>query len=95
MTLAAPRERPRIHFAGGTEAAKKRVQKLKAAGYLAERPRRAYDPSILFLIRKSFTALAESRNLDDYLPLDWTTLEMREATTATPGLAPFFAECPR
>ena len=74
MTLA---QAAAIHFNGGTEAAKKRVQKLKAAGYLAERPRRAYDPSILFLTRKSFTALAEGGYLDEYPPLVWRDLEKR------------------
>ena len=44
-----------IHFEGAAEAAKKRVQKLKASGYLAERPRRAYDPSILHLTRQYST----------------------------------------
>ena len=66
-----------IHFAGAAEACKKRVQKLKAAGYIAERPRRAYDPSILFLTRKSFTALAEGGYLDDYPALIWKDLEKR------------------
>ena len=74
MTLA---QAAAIHFNGGTEAAKKRVQKLKAAGYLAERPRRAYDPSILFLTRKAFTALAEGGYLDEYPPLVWRDLEKR------------------
>ena len=74
MTLA---QAAAIHFNGGTEAAKKRIQKLKAAGYLAERPRRAYDPSILFLTRKSFTVLADGGYLDDYPPLIWTDLEKR------------------
>jgi hypothetical protein len=66
-----------IHFAGSAEACKKRVQKLKAAGFIAERPRRAYDPSILFLTRKSFNALAEGGHLDDYPSLIWTDLERR------------------
>ena len=74
MTLA---HAAAIHFNGGTEAAKKRIQKLKAAGYLAERPRRAYDPSILFLTRKSFTALADGGHLDEYPSLIWTDLEKR------------------
>ncbi len=74
MTLA---QAAAIHFKGSSEAAKKRIQKLKAAGYLAERPRRAYDPSILFLTRKSFTALAGGGYLDEYPPLVWRDLEKR------------------
>lgn len=74
MTLA---QAAAIHFNGGTEAAKKRVQKLKAAGYIAQRPRRAYDPSILFLTRRSFKVLAEGGHLDDYPRLIWTDLEKR------------------
>jgi hypothetical protein len=74
MTIA---QAAAIHFNGGTEAAKKRIQKLKAAGYLAERPRRAYDPSILFLTKKSFATLAEGGYLNDYPPLIWTDLEKR------------------
>lgn len=66
-----------IHFGGSREAAKKRVQKLKASGFLGERPRRAYEPSILFLARKAFTALAEGGYLDEYPPLAWTNLEKR------------------
>lgn len=66
-----------IHFEGGKEAAKKRIQKLKAGGYLAERPRRVYAPSILFLTRKAFTALADGGHLDGYPPLAWTNLEKR------------------
>jgi hypothetical protein len=74
MTLA---QAAAIHFGGSGEAAKKRVQKLKAAGYVAERPRRAYDPSILFLAKKGFAALADGGHLDNYPPLAWTNLEKR------------------
>lgn len=66
-----------IYFEGRTEAAKKRLQKLKSAGFLAERPRRAYHPSILFLTRKSFEVLAEGGYLDHYPPLIWSNLEKR------------------
>jgi hypothetical protein len=74
MTLA---QVTAIHFAGAAEAAKKRVQKLKAAGYLTERPRRAYEPSILHLTRKAFTALAEAGYLDEYPSLIWSDLQRR------------------
>ena len=38
-----------FHFDGRMEAATKRVQKLKRAGILHERPRRVYEPSIVCL----------------------------------------------
>lgn len=38
-----------LYFEGRAEAAKKRLQKLKTAGFVKERPRRAYEPSLLFL----------------------------------------------
>lgn len=72
LAQAAP-----IHFDGKVEAAKKRIQKLKSAGFLGERPRRAYEPSILFLTRKSLTFLAESGQLDAYPPLAWKNMEKR------------------
>jgi hypothetical protein len=40
-----------LYFEGKGEAAKKRLQKLKAAKLISERPRRAFEPSILFLTR--------------------------------------------
>ena len=46
MTLA---HASTLFFGGKPEAAKKRVQKLKAAGYVRERPRHTYEPSVLFL----------------------------------------------
>ena len=40
-----------LYFDGKGEAAKKRLQKLKSAGFIAERPRRTFEPSVLFLTR--------------------------------------------
>jgi hypothetical protein len=75
MTLA---QATAIHFDGNAEAAKKRVQKLKSAGYVAERPRRrAYDPSILFLGKRAFSALEDGGHLENYPALAWTNLEKR------------------
>jgi hypothetical protein len=45
-----------LYFAGKNEAAKKRLQKIKAAGLVTERPRRAFEPSILFLTHKPLVA---------------------------------------
>ncbi len=59
MTLA---HAAALHFDGKAEAAKKRVQRLKAAGLIRERPRRPYEPSVLFLTRLGFLTL-DSRGL--------------------------------
>lgn len=75
MTLA---HAATLYFGGRGEACKKRVQKLKAAGVVAERPRRrAYDPSVLFLTKRAFAALSERGVLADYPRLSWKRLEKR------------------
>lgn len=66
-----------LYFAGHAEAAKKRVQKLKAAGIVGERPRRAYAPSVLFLRKRAFDLLTKGGHLDTYPSLSWTNLEKR------------------
>src|SRR5205823_4069824 len=43
----------------------KRVQKLKAAGFLRERPRRVNEPSILSITLQSFRLLRDKENLTD------------------------------
>jgi len=63
-----------LYFEGKAEATKKRVQKLKSAGYIAERPRRASDPAILFLTLSGFKLLSEQGHLSDYprlSPAEW------------------------
>lgn len=66
-----------LYFSGRAEAAKKRLQKLKAAGVIGERPRRPYEPAILFLTSKAFKLLRERGTLADYPKLEWTSLEKR------------------
>jgi len=66
-----------LHFEGRGEAAKKRVQKLKAAGLIAERPRKARDPSILFLARRGFDLLNQGGHLSEYPRLSVTAFERR------------------
>jgi hypothetical protein len=56
-----------LFFEGKDEAAKKRVQKLKAGGFIGERPRRVNEPGILFLTRKGF-ATAETEGLLSEFP---------------------------
>ena len=55
-----------LYFEGRKEAAKKRIQKLKAAGLLAERPRRVNEPSVHFLTAKAFKLLLEHGYLAAY-----------------------------
>jgi hypothetical protein len=66
-----------LHFDGRAESAKQRVYKLKAAGLLTERPRRAYEPAVLCLSRRGFEALAERGCLDRYPPLSWRQQQKR------------------
>src|ERR1044071_7952874 len=67
----------RLYFSGRDEATKKRVQKLKAAGFLSERARRAYDRSILFLTRRGFQTLSDEGQLSEFPRLSWKALEKR------------------
>lgn len=67
----------KIHFDGKTEMAKKRVQKLKAAGFLSDRKRKPYEPSILFLTRTGFTTLSQLGILQDLPQLPWAAVERR------------------
>lgn len=66
-----------LYFEGKSEAAKKRLQKLKATGVIGERPRRPYEPSVLFLTAKAFRLLRERGALNDYPKLEWLSLEKR------------------
>src|SRR6266581_4708905 len=66
-----------LYFGGRQEAAKKRLQKLKAAGFIAERPRRPYEPAVLFLTRAAFMLLTEHGALADCPQLSWAQLEKR------------------
>lgn len=66
-----------LYFDGKSEAAKKRLQKLKAAGFISERPRRAFEPSVLFLTRKGLLLLQEQGVLAEYPPFHLPTLDKR------------------
>lgn len=63
MTLAHAAD---LDFAGRAEMAKKRVQRLKAAGLVRERPLRAYEPSVLFLTDRTFRILSDRGHLSYY-----------------------------
>ena len=66
-----------LHFAGSKEAAKKRLQKLKAAGYVSERKRRSTEPAVLFLTAKAFAHLRTSGVLAEYPSFSAAALEKR------------------
>jgi hypothetical protein len=66
-----------VSFGGRYEAARKRLAKLKTAGYVGERPRRAYDPAVLFLTRKAFVALCQAGTIADLPHVPWPKLEKR------------------
>lgn len=68
----------RLYFGGAAEAAKKRVQMLKAARLIAQRPRpRPYDRSILFLAKRGFELLHHGGHLSDYPRLGWELMQKR------------------
>jgi len=66
-----------IYFDGKAEPAKKRVQKLKLAGVIRERPRRLYEKSVLLLTTKGFKRLRENGHLSEYPQLSVGAFEAR------------------
>jgi hypothetical protein len=66
-----------LYFDGRPEAAKKRIQKLKSAGLISERPRRVYQPAILFLTTRAFRLLGKEAHLAEYPKLKFGSLEGR------------------
>lgn len=66
-----------LYFEGRAESAKKRVQKLKRGGVIGERPRRPYEPSVLFLTQRGFKRLASEGRLNDYPRLSAASFEKR------------------
>ena len=67
----------RLYFNGRSEAAKKRVQQLKSGRYLGERVRNLYEPSILYLAERAFTALVERGAIHEYPSLTWSQFKKR------------------
>ena len=55
-----------LHFAGRYDAASKRLQSLKATGYIGDRRRRVGEPSLLYLTKKAFDRLMAEGKLTDY-----------------------------
>lgn len=66
-----------LYFDNKPEATKKRLQKIKVAGFIAERPRRAYEPAVLHLTKGGLLLLDEHGLLADYPPFSMPALEKR------------------
>jgi hypothetical protein len=66
-----------LYFDGKREYAKKRLQKMKAAGLISERRRQVNEPAILFLTRKGFTLLEKHDQLAQYPSLGKNSFEAR------------------
>jgi hypothetical protein len=66
-----------LYFGGKGEYAKKRLQKLKAAGLIGERRRRVNEPGILFLTRKAFRALQDYGAVSEFPSLSPASLQRR------------------
>ena len=66
-----------LHFGGKEPAAKKRIQKLKAAKLITDRKRQVNEPSVLFLARKAFAILEAKGILEKYPALGLASFEKR------------------
>lgn len=71
-----------LYFGGKKEATKKRLQKLRAAGFINERKRRVNEPSVLFLTRKGFLLLTEHDRLPGFPKLSASAFEKRADVSA-------------
>jgi hypothetical protein len=74
MTL---RQAAALYFDGQNESAKKRIQKLKKAGFIAVRSRRVSEPAILSLTTSAFSYLRKNQLLTGYPKLSLSALEGR------------------
>jgi hypothetical protein len=66
-----------LYFDGRKEAAKKRLQALKSAGFLAERPRKPFESAVLSLTRTGIVPLSERGILSEYPAFSLDALEKR------------------
>jgi hypothetical protein len=66
-----------LHFDGSDEAAKKRIQKLKAAGLIGERRPHVNRPALLFLTGIAFKLLRSEEILSEYPSVSLPALEKR------------------
>jgi hypothetical protein len=72
-----------LFFPDKNDMAKKRVQRLKSAGFLTERPRRIGEPSILHLTWKGYLALRKGGHVGDDSQLSPKTFARRMAVSDT------------
>lgn len=70
-----------LYFDGKSEYTKKRLQKLKAANLIRERPRRMNEPAVLFLTRKGFDLLNAEGQISGYPSLGTTSFEARASVS--------------
>lgn len=66
-----------LHFEGKKEAAKKRVQKLKDAGLIRERPRAIGEPSLLHLTKGGFQRLRDAGQISRFPNIGVSAFEKR------------------
>lgn len=67
-----------LFFSGRNHAAKKRIQKLKRAGLVAERPRKTFDRAVLHITREAIMLL-QKRALLKHYPRYGVSAHMRRA----------------
>jgi hypothetical protein len=68
-------------FDGRNEAAKKRLQKLKAGGLIGQRKRTVNEKSVLFLTRKGFSVLTGHNALSEYPRLSPSAFDKRASVS--------------
>lgn len=66
-----------LYFDGRKEAGKKRLQRIKAAGLVSERPRRSFEPSVLYLTRQGLEVLQKHGVLAQYPAFSLPALDRR------------------
>jgi hypothetical protein len=66
-----------LYFDGRREGAKKRLQKLKSAGFITERRYRVFSPAALFLSSKGLRVLKDTGVLTEYPKIALPLLEKR------------------
>lgn len=66
-----------LHFSGKKDYAKKRLQQLKAAGFIKAGQHRASEGEVLFLARRGFLILQEQGILSEYPPISLAGLQKR------------------
>jgi len=75
-----------LYFEGRREAAKKRIQRLKAERFVGEKPRKSHEPSVLFLTINGLRLLDEQGDLHPFgtlsLPAMRKRLDVRPLTIA-------------